>query len=192
MSPAHDFVLTTARTVLRIPEATVAPAWLDYLQRNAEHFASCSPRAASAPTLASCEASLRAARDDYEAGRGLRIVGFLRDDESHVLADIGLSNIVRGPFQACHLGYRLDRAHEGRGYMREMLRAVVAHAFESLRLHRIMANYVPTNERSGRVLRSLGFQVEGYARDYLKLDGVWKDHLLTSLVNPDPHFDEGR
>lgn len=47
-----------------------------------------------------------------------------------------------------------------------------------------MANYVPTNERSGRLLRRLGFTVEGYARDYLFIDGAWRDHVLTSLTNP--------
>jgi len=54
-----------------------------------------------------------------------------------------------------------------------------------MNLHRIMANYVPTNERSASVLKKLGFQVEGYARDYLYLNGKWRDHILTSLTNKD-------
>ena len=51
-----------------------------------------------------------------------------------------------------------------------------------------MANYMPINERSGRLLRSLGFQVEGYARDYLYVGGAWRDHVLTALTNPNPDF----
>jgi ribosomal-protein-alanine N-acetyltransferase len=47
-----------------------------------------------------------------------------------------------------------------------------------------MANYIPCNERSARVLKRLGFEVEGYARDYLFLAGNWQDHVLTSLINP--------
>jgi ribosomal-protein-alanine N-acetyltransferase len=46
-----------------------------------------------------------------------------------------------------------------------------------------MANYVPTNERSGRLLRRLGFVVEGYARDYLFIGGRFQDHVLTALTN---------
>ena len=48
-----------------------------------------------------------------------------------------------------------------------------------------MANYMPTNEASGKVLKRLGFTVEGYARDYLCLNGKWEDHILTSLTNPE-------
>lgn len=46
-----------------------------------------------------------------------------------------------------------------------------------------MANYMPHNRRSGNVLKSLGFNIEGYARDYLYINGYWEDHILTSLTN---------
>lgn len=47
-----------------------------------------------------------------------------------------------------------------------------------------MANYMPHNQRSGNLLRRLGFVVEGYARDYLLINGRWEDHIQTSLINP--------
>jgi [ribosomal protein S5]-alanine N-acetyltransferase len=71
----------------------------------------------------------------------------------------------------------------GKGLMNEALTEMIRFAFEELQLHRIMANYVPTNERSGQVLRRLGFAVEGYARDYLFIGGKFRDHELTSLTN---------
>jgi ribosomal-protein-alanine N-acetyltransferase len=70
--------------------------------------------------------------------------------------------------------------------MQEALTGAIAYVFDELRLHRIMANYMPINERSGRLLRRLGFVVEGYARDYLFIAGGWRDHVLTALVNPKP------
>ena len=69
--------------------------------------------------------------------------------------------------------------------MSEALGAGIGHIFGPLALHRIMANYLPTNERSGRLLRRLGFVVEGFARDYLYIDGAWRDHILTALTSPD-------
>jgi ribosomal-protein-alanine N-acetyltransferase len=53
-----------------------------------------------------------------------------------------------------------------------------------------MANYMPTNKRSGNLLERLGFTVEGYAKDYLLINGSWRDHLLTSGTNPNWHHPE--
>jgi ribosomal-protein-alanine N-acetyltransferase len=81
------------------------------------------------------------------------------------------------------LGYGLDREAVGNGLMEEALRAVIELGFDELNLHRLMANYMPTNTRSARLLRKLGFVVEGHARDYLRLAGAWQDHVLTALTN---------
>jgi ribosomal-protein-alanine N-acetyltransferase len=68
--------------------------------------------------------------------------------------------------------------------MTEALSIAINYVFEELNLHRIMANYMPHNRRSGNVLKRLGFVVEGYARDYLMINGKWEDHIFTSLINP--------
>ena len=47
-----------------------------------------------------------------------------------------------------------------------------------------MANYRPENDRSRKLLERLGFVREGLARDYLFIDGAWRDHVLTALTNP--------
>jgi ribosomal-protein-alanine N-acetyltransferase len=129
---------------------------------------------------------LPAAVDDYAADRAARFVVQLRGatlDET-IVGTCNYTNIVRGAFHACHLGYQVARAHEGRGMMAEALRATNAFVFERMRMHRIMANFRPENERSRRLLQRLGFVEEGFARDYLFIDGAWRDHVLTSLANP--------
>ena len=103
--------------------------------------------------------------------------------EGRVLGVCNFTAFIRSAFHACYLGYSIGQRYEGRGLMYEALAAAINYTFENLRLHRVMANYVPTNERSGRVLRRLGFTVEGYARDYLLVGGQWRDHILTSLTN---------
>jgi ribosomal-protein-alanine N-acetyltransferase len=122
---------------------------------------------------------------ELETGRSARFVLQPRGPVSGpVIGTCNYTNIVRGPFQACHLGYQLARSHEGHGLMGEALRASNGYAFEELRLHRIMANYRPENERSAKLLERLGFVREGIARDYLFVDGAWRDHVLTSLTHP--------
>ena len=133
---------------------------------------------------------LAVAVEEFHAGRAARFVLQLPGPESGpVVGTCNYTNIVRGPFLACHLGYQIARAHEGHGLMAEALRATNAFVFRELRLHRIMANYRPENERSGRLLERLGFVREGVAKDYLFIDGAWRDHVLTSLTNP--LFDPG-
>lgn len=126
--------------------------------------------------------------DEYHAGRSARFVmqelGDAARLDAPVIGTCNYTNIVRGPFQACYLGYQVGRAQEGRGLMAEALRATNAFVFDTLRLHRIMANHRPENERSARLLERLGFVREGVARDYLFIDGAWRDHVLTSLTHP--------
>jgi len=105
-------------------------------------------------------------------------------EDDALLGWANLSEIVRGVFQACYLGYSLAAAVQGRGYMTEALHEVIRFAFEDLGLHRIMANYMPRNARSAAVLQRIGFTIEGSARDYLYIAGRWEDHILTSLTNP--------
>jgi ribosomal-protein-alanine N-acetyltransferase len=69
--------------------------------------------------------------------------------------------------------------------MHEALTAAIAHVFEVQKLHRVMANYQPDNLASEKLLQRLGFEREGYAMQYLNINGIWADHVLTSLISSD-------
>ena len=187
--------LQTERLSVRLARPGMEAAMARFLADNfAGHLERWSPPAAPAFfTEAFWRERLAVAVEEYQAGRAARFVLQARGPASGpILGTCNYTNIVRGPFQACHLGYQLARDSEGRGLMAEALRATNAWAFEHLRVHRIMANYRPENERSARVLERLGFVREGLARDYLFIDGAWRDHVLTSLTHPafDPDWVE--
>jgi [ribosomal protein S5]-alanine N-acetyltransferase len=186
MKETHKFpLIETERLLLTIPGVEAAPRMLLYVEENREHFAPWSPpEPPGYYTEKFWRDYFQMAGRQFEQDLSLRLAFFLRDDsQGRVIGDCNFTNFVRGPFQACYLGYKISRHAEGQGLMREALGAAINYVFETLRLHRIMANYVPTNERSGRLLRRLGFTVEGYARDYLLVGGLWRDHVLTSLTN---------
>ncbi|MDR6880206.1 ribosomal-protein-alanine N-acetyltransferase [Bacillus sp. 3255] len=103
--------------------------------------------------------------------------------EGALIGSIALSNIVRGAFQSCHLGYRMDERLANRGLMTEGVRAVISYAFDVINLHRIEANIMPRNVASLMVVKKLGFYEEGLAYKYLKINGVWEDHLHMVLRN---------
>lgn len=161
-----------------------ATAFLAYHTRNRAHLEPWEPlRDESFYTLETQQAQIRASEADAERGVCARFVAFL-DGDPDIVASVNLWNIRRGVIHAAIIGYSVDARYEGHGYATEAVRAVVRYAFDVLNLHRLETSYQPTNERSGRVLRKLGFVVEGYARDYLFLNGAWRDGILVSLTNP--------
>ncbi len=150
------------------------------------------PRPADIGTAAHWRKQLTGAVRDFRAGTAVRWVLFDLGDpgagaDAPVLGRINFTQIFRGPFQSCVLGYQLDAQAEGKGLMQEALRAALADLFTVRGLHRVQAAYLPENVRSGRLLERLGFVREGYAKRYLFIDGDWRDHVLTSRTNP--HFD---
>lgn len=175
----------TQRLLLSVPELADAAAMHSFAVRNKEHFAPWSPiRPPEYYTLEHWLYEIPQIIDRTESDRGLELVLRHKDDESGpILGHCNFRNFVRGAFQAAHLGYGLDREAVGLGYMEEAVRAAIRYCFEELRLHRIMANYMPANDRSARLLDKLGFEREGYARQYLFLNGAWQDHVLTALIN---------
>jgi ribosomal-protein-alanine N-acetyltransferase len=69
--------------------------------------------------------------------------------------------------------------------MSEALSALLPFAFDRLGLHRIEAACLPRNGPSRGLLEKLGFREEGYAREYLRIDGTWQDHVLYGLLRQD-------
>ena len=104
--------------------------------------------------------------------------GFLicHRDTGALIGIINLTSIVRGFFQSGYLGYYAFAGNERQEFMRQGLQAVVRHAFESLRLHRLEANIQHGNAASIALVASCGFRKEGYSPRYLKVGGRWRDH----------------
>lgn len=178
--------LMTERLILRVTDPARAPQVRDYLIRNRAFFDPWSPTVDEEYyTLAAQQARLEREQAWMDDGRAVRFWLYPQADPARVIGDLAFSNIVRGAFQSCHLGYKLDSAENGRGLMAEALRRAIRFAFEDLRLHRIEANIMPRNQRSLRLVERLGFVDEGLSRKYLKINGLWEDHRHFVLLNPD-------
>ena len=177
--------IETPRLTLTLAPPEAAPRVVAYQRENWDHVARWSgPRGSDELSVANWRRRLEQFAAEERAGSALRLMLFPeRNLAGPVLGIVNFTQIFRGPFQACYLGYALDYRLEGRGLMREALEAAIRHMFDLLKLHRIMANYMPANERSAALARRLGFLPEGIARDYLYIDGAWRDHVLTALTN---------
>ncbi len=119
---------------------------------------------------------------DWRADQGYSFFLFRRED-GRLVGGIGLSNVRRGVAESGSLGYWIGERFARQGYMTAGLDLVLRFAFERLRLHRVEAACLPHNAPSRRLLLKSGFREEGYAREYLCIDGRWQDHVLFALLH---------
>lgn len=187
MTPAAPYPaegLATERIMLLAAHEQHATELLKYYEVNRQHLQPWEPLRPESffEPDAICD-RLRAMARQTSTGNALHLLMFEREG-NRLIGDCNFTNIVRGPFQACHLGFSIASTFEGQGLMREGLTAAIDHVFTGLRLHRIMANYRPENTRSESLLARLGFEKEGLARSFLEINGAWADHVMSSKINP--------
>lgn len=194
-SPLPRLEILTARLLLTAGDTTLAPAVRAFQRRNRRHFERWDPP--TTETFYTLEAQAQRVQAGVEAfltdtayrywmidmsrAGGARLP--LADAE--VVGSVHFSQITRGAFHNAMLGYALDEAHVGQGLMTEALTAAIAEMFSPrVNLHRIQAAYRPENHRSEAVLERQGFRLEGVAKDYLYIDGAWRNHRIMALTNP--------
>lgn len=149
-------------------------------ERNARLFGAVMPDAGARPaTEAEWRLALHTARTLAAEDRRYYL-GIFR--QGRLVGDAGLFNVVRQGVDSATLGYNVDAACSGRGYATDAVGLALELAFGRLGLHRVEAAVLPRNRASLRVLEKNGFRREGLLRGYLRIRGVWEDHLLMALT----------
>jgi len=120
---------------------------------------------------------------DREAGVAYPFFVF-RNGDGALSGGITLSNVRRGVAQMGSVGYWCGKPYARNGHTLAAVRALSDFAFRTLGLHRLEAACIPENAPSRRLLVKAGFSEEGFARAYLKINGVWRDHVLFGLTTP--------
>lgn len=180
-----DIRLMTDRLVIRSTYERDAYLLAEYYSENMAYLKPWEPRRDKSYSYPSGWQARLSMINQQQAQGALYYFILMDPQESEVIGVANFSNVLRGDFHACYLGYSIGQRWQGQGLMQEALQAAIRYMFRQQRIHRIMANYMPHNQRSGDLLKRLGFEQEGYAKNYLMIDGQWRDHVLTALTNPD-------
>lgn len=171
--------------VLRTAEPTDAYMISQYFIANRVHLKPWEPaREEEFFTVAGWTQRLIKLNDLHRLALGYYLLIIDRNN-GQMLGTISFSSLTRFPVHACHVGYSLADTAQGQGVMSRALTMALNYMFSVQNMHRIMASYMPHNLRSESVLERLGFEREGYAKQYLLINGEWRDHVLTALINPD-------
>ena len=179
-------VIETDRVMLRTPQMSDHPAWADLRASSQDFLVPWEPRwAPDELSRASFRRRVRHYMRDIREDVGYAL--FVYDVHSSALVGgLTLCNVRRGVTQSCTLGYWVGAKYAKQGYMTAAVRAVVPFVFDTLELHRLEAACLPTNTASMRLLERTGFKREGLARQYLRINGDWQDHVLYAQLNSDP------
>ncbi len=136
-------------------------------------------------TKASFRIRLKQYQSDIISERSMPFYIFLKSNHA-LVGGLTLSHIRRGVSQTCSMGYWMGVRHAGTGLMSDAVAAIVPFVFDTLKLNRLEAASIPNNHRSIALLQRSGFSLEGRVRKYLKINGIWQDHKLFSLLREDP------
>ena len=164
--------------LLRIPQAPDYADWTALREGSRDFLTPWEPTwPADDLSRSAFRRRIRRYSEDLRTDQGYAFL-IIRSSDNTLVGGLTLANIRRGVAQAGSIGYWMGRPFVRQGYMTAAVRAIVPFAFASLRLHRLEAACSPSNAGSIRLLEKTGFVREGYAREYLCINGIWQDHLL--------------
>jgi len=182
ISPDIGLRLDGEAVTLRPPRASDYTPWSDLRRRSRGFLQPWEPTwPADDLSRAAYRRRLMAYQRDMDLGLGYSFLTFRKEDHE-LVGGITLSNIRRGVAQMGSIGYWSGEPHARRGHTLAAVRAVCGFGLGRLGLHRLEAACLPENEASRSLLIKAGFQIEGRATAYLKINGDWRDHLLFGLV----------
>ena len=168
------------------PGEVAAKAIVNYYKRNKEFLREYEPeRAAEFYDLDYQERLLEREKKEVKNRMAFHFYIAEKAAPDRVIGMVRLTNVIWGNFRSAFLGYKLDKDCLNRGYMTMAVTMVTNYVFSEFDLHRIEANIMPRNKRSLRVAEKCGFREEGVAQKYLKINGVWEDHVHMVRLNED-------
>ena len=184
-APPLSTRLETARLVLRPARSSDVSRVRQALRQNATHLRpwSAAPAPGEDPaSLTSVSRTILRERGEWTSGQGFALLVFAREDEGVVVGRVAFGGVHRGAFQNAYVGYWIDQAQAGRGYVPEACVLLFRFAFEEIGLHRLQISIIPRNRPSRRVAQKLWLRGEGIALRYLEIDGRWEDHVRYAIT----------
>ena len=183
-TPDPTPVLHGPRVVLRAPRSRDFEAWRTLRRRSRDFLKPYEPRWTEADlNRQAFGARLWRGKQEARKGTDYSFLIFEKTAGGEMLVGgLTISNVRRRAAQFATLGYWMGEEFAGRGLMSEAVGVLLPFYFETLGLHRLQAAFLPHNSASRRVLEKNGFREEGYAENYLQIDGKWADHVLFALT----------
>ena len=126
--------------------------------------------------------SIKRLLQQYRDGGGVPLV---MEHDGEVVGQLNIWGIMHGSLSSATIGYWISERVAGRGVTPTAVAMATDLAFTELGLHRMEICVRPENRASVRVVQKLGFRYEGLRRNFIHIDGNWRDHFAFALVRED-------
>lgn len=177
-------ILETERLCLLPPDHVNVNYAVDYFNRNRQFLKEFEPeRQEEYYSFHFQKKLLFQQNKDWRERRSYRFYISPKYSGGLIIGYVALNGVAMGAFCSCYLSYQLDYEFLNYGFMTEAVEEVIRYAFSIIGLHRIEGNIMPRNIPSIRVVEKCGFVYEGVSRKYLKINGVWEDHVHYAKLN---------
>lgn len=184
-SAAFDPVLVCDPLLLRPPDLRDFEGWAALRNSSRAHLTKWEDDwTAKDVTPSAFRRRLRLWERQRRMAASLSLFAYRLDDDA-LVGGVTLSNIRFGASRSGVIGYWIGERFLRRGYGRIIVDETVRHAFAAIGLNRVEAACQPDNKSSSRLLAGLGFEREGRARGYLRINGVWRDHDIYAVTAGD-------
>ena len=183
------FVIKTQRLELRILRPSQSHIVADYLLRNREFHRPYHQKHEDIYFTSKEQKNyLRSDLDKFFDDTQYSFWISYKESPDRVIGRLSFTAVIRGALSSCLVGYHLDQMEEGKGIMREAMKAGCLYIFQIKHLHRIQADIMPTNVRSVAAAEGCGFRRQGLNDRYMCINGEWQDHYIYALLNENEYL----
>lgn len=178
-------VLENGVIVLRAPALADHAAWLSLRSESRGHLTRWEPDWTDKDvSFDAFRSRIRAQERLSRSGAAYSFFTCIKETGA-LIGGVTLSDVRYQASHSATLGYWIGGPYLRQGYGLASVRAVLDYSFGQLRLNRVEAACQPGNVASRALLGKAGFREEGLARDFLFINGAWRDHLLFALTARD-------
>jgi len=122
---------------------------------------------------------IRALLRQLESSEGIPFVIMYQGE---IVGQLNVANILHGSVSSCVIGYWIAPEFAGLGITPTAVALAIDYLFNAVGLHRVEIDIRPENGASIRVVQKLGLRYEGLKKNYIHINGDWRDHYVFALT----------
>jgi ribosomal-protein-alanine N-acetyltransferase len=176
---SNSFVLTQGDISLRIIRTKDAKTIEGLVLGNREWLRPWEATNPYGPISFDFKSQIRALLRQLERSEGMPFVILYQGE---IVGQLNVANILHGSVSSCVIGYWIAPEVAGKGITPTAVALAMDYMFNAVGIHRVEIDIRPENGASIRVVQKLGLRYEGLKKNYIHINGDWRDHYVFALT----------